>query len=78
MRAGPCARLSFCLDGVLDLVYAARMKTIGKAIGAVVGAIGIIVGILLLLALWLAYAVAGLAVPGLALWALGHFAFGWW
>lgn len=40
--------------------------------------IGAIIGVLLFLVVWLAGVAASLAVPACAVWALGHFAFGWW
>lgn len=47
------------------------LKNIGIGVGVGVG------GVLLVL-LWLTSIVASLAVPACAVWALGHFAFGWW
>lgn len=37
-----------------------------------------ILGGVIFLAVWLAGIAASLAVPACAVWALGHFAFGWW
>lgn len=37
-----------------------------------------IIGGILLVVTWLVAIAASLAVPALAVWALGHFAFGWW
>jgi hypothetical protein len=40
--------------------------------------IAAVIGLLMVVVLWLCSIVASLAVPALAVWALGHFAFGWW
>ena len=46
-----------------------------KNIATVIAAV---VAFLMVVVLWLCSIAASLAVPALAIWALGHFAFGWW
>jgi hypothetical protein len=44
----------------------------------VVKAVAIITGVVIFVLTWLLAVAASLAVPALAVWALGHFALGWW